>query len=586
MSEPAPTSRHRDAGFSLVEVIVAVGILLLLAVSTLPQLLVGIRSNDVARQSLQEKGFAQTEVERMRNLPFHVAPAAGDYIDVLDRFFPTLTAPNTIPDCADTGPFSAPPSAWTGYVAPGAKHCPWEPSGAFYRTVLTEAGNPRLRGFVLVLDTQFLDESTPPLAVTPPADYDALQVGRDAPPTSQIGVTVSVFRTTRDVTRPMTTYAQIGRRDQLEALVASSIDVTALDLGSTTPDGLPITLAGGRIGLDASLTYASRATAVLSSTTTGISTGQQAGGAGVALSAPPEATAVAQTLGANSLDTSGCSLACWGGTRTSPVGVTSVGGLPAVGSPTSPVQASVRDMTNRGITLGGGAGAQYRSDRALTGPLVRLDNGSGIDGEGGSGTRTGVAGTCAATSGGDPVRVVSSGWLRTTSPADPVTPSVVEACGITRSATISLLPTTFAPDGVVRVNLPSAAVRCRVSGATHSATTTVSYEATVQRWSPTGYVTIATITQATTADPLAAFDLTTPLGGGNGKVGDYIESWSSATVSRVHRVAADGEASVDVPGVVTILSTPTRELAGGAIDPLSAVSMSLGVLSCSAEDRR
>ncbi len=68
-------------------------IVTLLIVVTLPQLLVGMSSNDVARKSLQEKGFAQAELERMRNLPFHIAPAAGDFIDVLDRFYPRPDRP-------------------------------------------------------------------------------------------------------------------------------------------------------------------------------------------------------------------------------------------------------------------------------------------------------------------------------------------------------------------------------------------------------------------------------------------------------------------------------------------------------------
>ncbi len=585
----SPSSdRTDDAGFSLVEVLVSLMIISLLVVVTLPQLLVGLRSNDVARKALQEKGFAQTELERMRNLPFHIAPAAGDYIDVLDRFYPNLTAPTVTPTCESTGPFSAPEIGWAGYVSAAAKHCPWEPPGALYRTIRTEATDPRLKGFVVVLDTQFLSDATPPAVVATSATYNSSQVGKDSPPTSQIGVTVSVFRTDRKTPNPMTTYAQLGRQDQLEPLVESSVDAIALELGSTTPDGLPLTVSGGLLKLQASLTYASRASAVVSSTTTGISTGQQAGGAGWSGSAPPTVTAAQLDANGGDLGGTGCVLVCWGNTRRSALTLSSATGLPNVSSPTAPAQVSIQNANNGVITLGAGTNDTIPELELKSATLVTFDPSSGSTAsdsdEVRNVVRAGVSTTCAGATG-DAVRVVSSGWLRTTAPQDATNPSLVEACGISRAAYISILPTTFAQNGILRVKLTDATVKCVVSGSGHAASTVLTYSAEVKRWESGSYVSVGTITQANTSDPLAGVPLTTPLGSGHGTLGRYIESWSSATTADQRRSASGGEASAALAGVMSLRTVPTR-LKDGAADPLSSVSLTIGSMACAAADRR
>lgn len=581
MSRAADAGVPGDDGFSLVEIVVALGILVLLVVMMLPQLVVSIKGNDVARQSVQEKGFAQSELESMRNLPFHVAPAAGDYIDVLDRYYPRLTTPSTTPRCGTGNRFKAPTLAWTGYVGANATRCAWEPVGAFYRTVKTEVTDAALRGFVLVLDTQFLTDATPPVVVTPQTGYDTGVVRKDTPPTAQIGVTVSVFRTDRDSGRPMTTYGQITRRDQLDPLVESSVDVTAVQLGTSTTDRLPVTLAGGLVGLDASLTSTSRSSAVLAATTTGISTGQQSGGASGNLSAPPTAALPATDVAGGSLDATGCELVCWGSTRRSALSVSSDGGLPGVASPSAPAQVTLRDASSGALALDAGHDAQMQSSLALRRPLVAFDSTA-------SGVRADVTSGCATSEAGDVVRLAASGWLRTTSPVDTTAPSVVEACGVARATRISVLPTTFATHGIIRLTLTGAAVRCLVSGAAHTASTSVTYAATIERWTGPAdgdYAVVGTVTQATASDLLAAVPLSTPLGT-KGTLGDYIESWSAGTASDVEQSHSTGEASVSVPGIVNVLTQPVRRLDGGDPDPVSSVSLSLGVLGCSAEDHR
>ncbi len=568
--------RDRDEGFTLVEVIVALGILLVLITAVLPLMITGVRATDVARGSLQEKGLAQTELERMRNLPFHVATSAGDFVDVLDRYYPNLNAPATTASCGTSASWTVPAATWTGYLPASAARCGWEPSGALYRTVRTAgatvAGDPLPQGFVLVVDTQFLSDATPPVPVAPSAGYNRTQVNKDRAPSRQIGVAIAVFRTGRTNSSPMTTYSQIVRRDQLKPLVRSSVAATAVSLGFSTADGLPLTLTAGRLDLNASLTEASIASAVLAGVTAGVSSGEQ-GGTTTSVGAPPAASLPTMDTPAGQLTSDGCALVCWGATRRSAVAISSDGGLPNAGSPGSPLQVSVKDLTNNGISLASGAGTAYLAAR--TAPVVKLT---------GTGVRTGTTG-CATTAGGDLVPAVSSGWLRTTAPDATTDPSLVDACGIARATTLAVVPTTFAPDGVVRVTLRSATVSCQVSGAGHVPTAAATFDALVERWTPTGYVTAGQVTHNSTTDPLAGVPLTTPLGS-NGVLGDYIESWSMLTNTGIQKSSSGGQAVAQLPGVVNLTTKPVRATGTGAPDPLSVVTVSVGALSCVAKDQR
>jgi hypothetical protein len=64
-------------------------------------------------------------------------------------------------------------------------------------------------------------------------------------------------------------------------------------------------------------------------------------------------------------------------------------------------------------------------------------------------------------------------------------------------------------------------------------------------------------------------------------LGDYIASWSSLTTDKVTGTGA----KVTLPGVVTIATQPVRGTTG-APDPSSGVSVTVGAVSCSAEDAR
>lgn len=567
--------RDADGGFTLVEVVVSIGLVGLLVAMVLPGLVAGIRANQVARSTTQEKTLALAELERMRNLPFHVAPEAGDFIDVLDRYFTDLGPPSAAVVCADDGGLVAPTVSATGYVA-GAARCSWEPTGPFYRVVRTEASDPDLRGFVLVVDTQLLTNALPPSVVTPPPGWTTQQTGRDTPPASQIGVSVTVFRTHGTTREPLSSYTQISRTEQASTRVSASVDVTALETGTSlsVDTEVPVGASAGLLRLSSALTFASVANAHLSGLSAGISTGDPAQGATTTATAPADGTTSAASAPASALDASGCALLCWGPTRTTAATLATADGLPRAGAPTAPLGASVSADGTRVLRLGAGPSPAPLPGLGLTGSLLDV-TGPAI------GSATGT--DCSVATGGDLVRIGASGWVRSTEPGAPGG-AAVEACGTARATTVAVLPTEFAPDGLVRVTLARAVARCRVSGSGHVASATFDYDATVEHWSASagGYVEVARVRPGAPAalpDPAALPVI------GERHLDTWIDSWSAIDPGRVRAEGAGGRSTVSVPGVVTLLTKPLRERAGAPVD-VSTLALTLGSVACTAEDGR
>lgn len=579
MSRSAEPQRPAGAGagFSLIEIVVSLGILSLILVAVLPQLVVGIQATDAARGVSQAKGVAQGQLERMRHLPFHIARDAGDYRDVLDYYFRNLNA-GAAPACTSGSKLVVPTAASTGYVAPGSTRCSYEPSsGAFYRTVTTTQAVAGMSGYTTVIDAQFLSGATPPVAVTPPVGYNSQTTGKDSPAAAQLGVTVTVLQHRRGLVKPITSYTQIAKRLPSTSRVRSEADARVLDIGSVKADRVPVSLSAGVVNLAAGVSFASTAAANLAATTAGLATGETGEGASRTLSAPPAVDAATTVGPAGTLAGAGCAYACWGASSSPQLALTAANGIPTVGSSTAPAQVLLADTTNDVLSFGNAASdADYKTELKLDPPLVRMDTTAPPVGSGLSG--------CAVGAGGASAYVSAGGYLTTTSSSST---SNVESCVVGRATAVELFPTTFAPHGVVKLELTQASVQCLVQGSTHTATVAKDYAAVVSYWDGNGYTTAATVAPGQTTDALDSVPLTTSVGGGM-TLGDYISSWSALTSDQVVTVSSSGLARVQVPGVVKIVSQPVRALAGtpGSDDDTSAVSLTVGALSCKAQDAR
>ncbi len=552
MCRSAETRREdpQDGGFSLVEIIVALGILSIVLVALLPQLVTGIRATGTAREVSQAKGVAQGQLERMRHLPFHIAPAAGDFVDVLDYHYSDLTAGAT-PTCKSGNRYVVPAEASTGFVPAGAPRCDYEPAtGAFYRTVERHSAEAGLSGYTMVIDTQFLSGATPPVTVSPLPHYDTQVTGKDAPGSSQIGVTVTVLQNRRGTIRPVTSYTQIAERVPSVSRIRSEADARVLDVGSVTADGVPLSFSAGLLSLTGAVSFASTAGANLAAISAALATGEHLGGAEKTLSAPPSLNSPAKVAGSGAMSTGGCSYACWGQSSVPGVAMSAQNGLPIVGSAANPAQSLMTGLSNDGLTFGNSTIGDYLTKLQLAPPLLRLDPSHASAPSGLSGCAAGTSGTSAFLS--------ASGYLRTTDEEDN---SEVESCAVARSTPIELFPTSFAEHGVVRVQLMRAKASCQVEGSAHDETATVDYKAVVKYWNGSGYTTAGTVEPGSTTDFLESVPLTTSVGDGL-TLGDYISSWSSVTDDEVAKTETAGVARVKVPGIVRIVSQPVRRSSG------------------------
>jgi len=573
---------RRDSGFSLIEIVVALGILAIVVVTLLPQLIVGIQATGTARLVTQAKGVAQAELERMRNLPYHISYEAGDFRDVLD-FYYTDADLGAAPTCTDaSGGYAAPQTSWGGYVAETGARCAYEPAvGVFYRTVRQVPAANGIAGFTVVVGTQFLSGTTPPQPVTPAAGYDTQTTAGGRPASHQIGVTVTVLYADRATLRPTSTFTQISNQLPATTRVRAEAGATALQVGSVTLNNGPVSLSSGLLNLTGSLTYASTVTANVSGVSAGLATGQTSTATSETVTAPPTTTATVKAPGAGSLGTTGCEIACWGSTQLALPQLSAAQGLPNAGAAATPVQALLTDIVNSGVSFGNSPSTDYRPGLKLTPPLVKVDPNA-------VSAASGIASGCALGTTGTSSYSTASGYLRTTEVAAATEPSVVDACVVARSSSVSLFPTDFAPRGVVLVELQRAVARCRVETTAHNASTSYDYEAVVKYWDGSTYQTAGTVTPATTTDPLDGIELATTAVGGSKFLGDYIASWSALTGPEVTATAAGGQANLKLPGIITISTQPVRNDATAAdgLDATSVVSLTVGALNCSAVDAR
>jgi hypothetical protein len=578
-SDRGRASARKDGGFSLIEVVVALGILMVLVTATLPQVVAGIRASSTARLVTQAKGMAQAQLDEMRNLPYHVSSDAGRFRDVFDYYYENLTA-GANPVCMDGAKFRAPEPRWTGYVVPGGTRCSYEPAtGAFYRTVERVEAKKGISAFTIVTSTQFLSGSTPPAPVTPPSGYDTKDAVKGEPASAQIGVTVTVLYTERATLRPTSISTQIARQPPAVTRVRAQASATAVEVGSMTSDTVPVpvSLTAGLLSLNGSLTHSSTVIANVVAASAGLGTGEQAAGASSTVAAPPTGSSAVVTALAGKLGLR-CDLACWGGTRVDAPAVSATNGLPLIGSPTSPAQSLLTDKaSNSGISFGNGPAGTYRPELKLKAPLVRLDQDKETVAAG-----SGVSSTCTLGTAGTSSFVTASGYLTTTATG-------VETCAVARASTVSLFPTEFAPRGVVLIELSRATVRCQVTGGGHVAAVARDYVAVVRYWDGTKYVTAGSITPSSKGDVLEEIPLaTTPTGGGK-MLGDYIDAWSALTAGEVTALAASGTATVKLPGIISLTTQGVRPSSDPEIttgDPLSVVSLTIGALSCTATDAR
>ena len=240
MSSDRGASRLRaEGGFTLVEVMVALGLLTVVMTASLPVLLGVLRTGVAVRLETQAKNLAQERLEQIRDLRYHVDRQNGPFLDLLDLYYTHAT-----PGWASTA-LTAGGTPLTGrYVAAGG-----ELAGPHFRT--TTGPLPGAPAFSQRVLAQFLAADGTPL----PASrfqhaYDSQVVGRDRPPALLVGVTVITEWTADGEPRSLSAYTRLTDGRPPQPVLQSRARAIAVEISSTGADGATLQLQGGVVGVD------------------------------------------------------------------------------------------------------------------------------------------------------------------------------------------------------------------------------------------------------------------------------------------------------------------------------------------------
>lgn len=564
MSLTARVARRRasDEGFTLVEVMASMVVFAIASTAVTAMFAAGLRASLITKLDTNAKNLTQQRFEIVRNLPFHIDQVSSgtNPPDLLDTYYRNATGAG-----AARGTAGYVPAGATRYTADG------DPAtGAFYRYVESPiAGYPKFTQYVA---TQFIDDTG--AAVTPPSTFNTQTYAADAPPAAAVGVSVTTIWTVKSMTRKLRSYTQLsaGRPSAPRAVLKSKL--TALRLSGGLTGGVLATGDFAAISADGAVsTTVSAATAARAATLDLSSGGSTVQGALRSADAPADDGPWSGSLGSQT--GSGGLNGSFGNTTYGNVFAGTSTGQPVIGTSASPVRADV---------LGSGGAARVATFSLDSSMPSRLGLGSTHAyvedaGCGGSCSNIGVSGYASGTSSGTThgISTNASGFVR---------------------GTLVLLPTTFAPNGLIRVTLTSVSVSCSVSrtgSATPTASASVTYSGSLSYFAPfaagnvLGYVTVP-LSSTQSTSPLTAAVLTSTKVGVDSSgtpmyLSDYFATWGSLTTSSAAAAVTIGSGSTTAAASFTgAIGITTQPLRPG--DDTSALGAQLGAGSCDAEDYR
>ncbi|HWH29719.1 MAG TPA: type II secretion system protein [Mycobacteriales bacterium] len=522
-----------DDGFSLVEILVSITIFGVAATAVLPLLLAGIRGGTHAKLTTQAKNIAQERMELIRNLPFYIAQQNGDYRDVLDVYFRDLRSPGTVT--------ASDPCVSRRYLAATTSYQCTLPA--------TTIGGAR---FNQVVESKFISASG--AVVAPRADYDSQVVNRDAPASNLLEAVITTTWTQGGTSRDFVLRSRVANTATDAPLVTSKISGSAVKVTSTTTDGSVLQFEGGLLSAEGSKATASSANASAVGAYGSLSSGATVKGAEVTLSAPPDQLVTLPVSGAERVLGTDCSLLCFGDSKIKGAGSAKVSNqVPQVGI--DGVTNTLEAQLSRSGGFGERGFSYSNTDVATAGVALPLVNALPLVSAG-----TGTTGS------------IASSWGSLD--ATPNGTTSVTAKVSASSRPIQLFRTAAAPDGLVQLELTSAALTC-VDGAGRGVS--ASWGAKVRVHTSSGYVEYAVAPGGTALPDPGLITTSTGL-----PLSRYVTSWSGLTssTSSVAQTATAG-VSANIPAVLNVLTAPTR-----SGDAQSVLNVSLGSLSCEAEDNQ
>lgn len=582
MSTVSDSPRLRaDTGFSLVEIVVAMGLMMVVLTASLPALLAMLRSTAVTRLNTEAKNLSQERLEQIRDLRFHVDRQNGPFLDLLDLYYTNATAAMPVTTVTAGGTTLTSSYVRTATATGGL------PAAPFYKT---QTGSlPGATGFSQVVAAQFLG----PDGTALPASrfeglYDSQVVGADAPPSLVLGLTVVTSWVQAGITKTYRTYTQITEGRPEQPLIQSQARAVAVDLTSTGADGATVELQAGVSYLDGAQSSGSSvagyATGALATRT-----GQAAITGKLGQFSLPTTTATTTGDGSAQRPT-GCSWYAFGNTDVANVTADVAGGLPKAPSNVGTAAPFSNRLTGLISVTGSDTVCGALSYDNLVG------GGTAVAGSTPVGVNMGAAPYVTVPgSSGSGSSVVGAGYVTATDPLSGT--QQVRAGASTSMVTPAVLfpghPQSAA--GLVSAKLTRASVSCVSGTSLADGTVQGSYLLELSWWGKGAADSVAKMHTAswdydsTRATPLMSLGP---------------DTWAPATTMLANDVALSSLVTLAVPsatdgvvatgagtgvrgfptGVLTMTSasTLTNELQPG----FSGIKVQLGKLTCVADDER
>lgn len=578
--------RHRDneSGFTLVEVLVAIGLLAVVMTASLPAFLGMLRSSVSTKLQTQGKNLGQERLEQMRDLRFHVDRQNGPFLDLLDIYYTnaTLASPSTTVTVGGT--------ALVGQYVSTATASGGEPAGPFYRVRATSIAGAT--GFSQTIDTQFL---APDGSAVPKTRFEGLYnsqtVGSDSASSSIVGVTIVTSWMDGTQAKSLRVYTRLTDGRPQAPVIQTQARAVAVDITSTAADGSTVELQGGVSSADGSQSSGS--------SVAGFATGALVTRTGttpvIGLYSKFSLPSQAVVSGGSPSPVSGGAGCSWYSFGSS--GVTNGGGDVSTGLPKSPtnVDSTTPPTTMSGYLSanGGGSCGQLSYDNTVGGGIPRVALIDPIGAEMGS---TPYVKTVDVSSGGGPA---ISGSTYVSSNDLTATPQK----SVAGAAAMSLQQVTLFPGngesggrGLVSMRLLYANVNCAsstTSGALGAAAGRYSFE--LGWWGkgpsdlvPLWHTDVWTYDSSLNSTPILvsgpAWDPSRTYLGNGTTLSQVVTGPVASSVPSILSTGATTGLRGFSDGIFTLTSATT--LINEPVPGYSAIKVQIGQLTCVADDQR
>ena len=572
-----------DAGFTLVEVLVALLLLSVVMVSVLPLIISTLRATSLTKVQTQAKNLGQERLEQVKDLRYHIDRQNGPFLDLLDLYYTHATVGAPATSIAASG------GTLTGDYVPAGAGTGGLPVGPFFR--VTTGPLSGATGYSQTIATQFLaaDGSVQPAARFQ-GTYDSQVVGNDRPPALSVAVTVITSWTQAGVSKTFRTYTRITDGRPQAPVIQSQSRATAIDISSTAADGKTLNLKGAVTNLDGSQSSGSSVSGRVNGALASRTGDPAVFGQSVQFSFPPVVAPSPSPAGAQ--NGTGCS---WYGFGTTGVTPSSAFADISAGLPKAPANATdttpSANLITSAIKANGGSsvcGLISYDNLTSGGGLPRTDN-VGL-------TMVGPPFVKVPDTSGSGQVVSASGYLTSTSLL--TVPQTTRAGGaVAMTQPVIMFPRSAvsgSPAGLVTAKLASAQVDCTSGPALSTGTVVGRYTVELTwwgkapsdaafRWHSAVWVYNSTLGGAPvlTGDPWNPDN--TDIGGGL-KLSEVVRLGNAGNVPSVVNNGALLGLRGFPNGVLTLstASTLTNETGLGH----SAIQVTLGQLTCVADDQR